>query len=444
MLYQQTSSREVEPFPRREEFRAGDSGYVFEASFYIDLLKRRFFAFAIPFVLTLAVGGSIVAIRPAIYLVEGKILVESPQIPSELVRSTVPAFANERIQLLEQRIMTRDNLLAIATKFEVFAHGQDTPSIVALMRLRTQIKPSEVKIPTRPNERQAIVFTVGFEHEKPAVALRVTNELITTILNEEARTRTAVASETTRFLARETTKVETELSAIEVQIAEIKRRRVDLAMHVVQPGESQLAALKAELAQKASLYSDAHPDTKVLKQKIAALERTIVPTKTNDFDLSGIDALERQQSSLQKILETANQKLTAARIGESMERGQQSERLEVIEQPTLPNAPVRPNRPKLLLTVLAISLAAGVAFAFFIEKRDDTIRRISDLSLFAENGLMGIPFIETKTEVRSRRLRTALLCALTFTCIVAGSVAVAILLPIEQLLADAIAAIKLI
>ena len=57
---------------------------------------------------------------PPTYLSEGKILVQSQQIPTELVRPTVTSAAQERIQVIQQRTMTRDNLIAIADKFQLF------------------------------------------------------------------------------------------------------------------------------------------------------------------------------------------------------------------------------------------------------------------------------------------------------------------------------------
>ena len=54
---------------------------------------------------------------PPTYLSEGKILVESQQIPVDLVKPTVTTASKERIQVIEQRVMTRDNLLAILDKY---------------------------------------------------------------------------------------------------------------------------------------------------------------------------------------------------------------------------------------------------------------------------------------------------------------------------------------
>ena len=49
-----------------------------------------------------------------------------------------------------------------------------------------------------------------------------------------------------------------------------------------------------------------------------------------------VDTLLTQRIGTRQELNVATQKLAAARLGENLERGQHSERLEVLEQPTLP------------------------------------------------------------------------------------------------------------
>lgn len=93
-----------------------DLGQVFTPAYLVALLKRRAFHFAIPFLLILAFGSLIVWVWPAKYVSQGTILVQSQEIPSDLVRPTIAALANDRIQVIEQRVMTRDNLLGIAKK----------------------------------------------------------------------------------------------------------------------------------------------------------------------------------------------------------------------------------------------------------------------------------------------------------------------------------------
>ena len=160
-------------------------------SYLLDVVRRQILFFIVPFLLVAAVGAVVVWSLPAVYFAEGKILVESQQIPSELVRPTVTALAQERIQTIEQRIMTRDKLLGIATKYQLYSGRQRAftgTEMLDFMRERTQIKPLDIKLPSRGSTRQVIAFTVGFEHETPQAAQRVANELVTMILEEDVRT----------------------------------------------------------------------------------------------------------------------------------------------------------------------------------------------------------------------------------------------------------------
>src|SRR5262245_21548434 len=164
---------------------------------------------------------------PAVYIAEGKLLVESQQIPTELVRPTITASAKERIQVIEQRIMTRENLLSLVDKYQMFPgrrEGMSATEVLDAMRQRTRMVPFELDQTRRRIDTVTIALSIGFEYESPDVAMRVANDLLTLILNEDARNRTRRAQETTSFLMSEVKRLEAELGSIEGQIAEFKRR----------------------------------------------------------------------------------------------------------------------------------------------------------------------------------------------------------------------------
>src|SRR5258708_38617104 len=91
-----------------------DHGQGASFSHYVDVLKRRFFYFLLPFGLISISGLYFAAIQKPNYLSEGKILVETQVIAPDLVRPIVTATASERIQLIQQRVLTSDSLLLIS------------------------------------------------------------------------------------------------------------------------------------------------------------------------------------------------------------------------------------------------------------------------------------------------------------------------------------------
>src|SRR5581483_4859525 len=92
---------------------------------YLDAFKKHWLLVFSTSLVVLLVGTPIVFLRPATYLSQGKILIESQQIPVELVRPTVTATAVARVQVIEQRVLTRDNLLGVVNKFQLFANEKN-------------------------------------------------------------------------------------------------------------------------------------------------------------------------------------------------------------------------------------------------------------------------------------------------------------------------------
>jgi hypothetical protein len=120
-------------------------------------------------------------------------------------------------------------------------------------------------------------------------------------------------------------------------------------------------------------------------------------------------------------LQDTNKKLEAARLGEKLERDQQSERLKVIEQPIVPQNPIKPNRSKLLAMAFALAIATGAAAVFAAESFDTSIRDSREL-LGVANGrlIVSIPYIATRAETFRRKSRLAVLAGVVAVLLLAG------------------------
>jgi len=242
--------------------------------YYYEILKKRKFYGLIPALCVFAIGSAIVMLWPPTYQSEGKILVESQQIPVDLVKPTVTATASERIATIQQRVMTRDNLLKIADKYQMYADQRGKLSrtdILDLMRANTVVKPVEIDPQLQRNQNITIAITVGFGDPRPDIATKVANELITLFLAEDARNRTSRATETTKFLGQEVDKLQAELASIDQKIIESRQQLAGTP--VIEGTLPQLTMLKMELAQKAAVFSQSHPEIKRLKAAIDALEK---------------------------------------------------------------------------------------------------------------------------------------------------------------------------
>ena len=390
---------------------------------YWGVLKKRKFYGLIPFVCVLVIGVAAALLWPSTFLSEGKILIESPQIPTDLVTPTVMSTVPERIATIQQRVMTRDNLLRIVDKYQLFADQRDRLSRTDLLdKMRANIVVKQEKYEIRYELSSTIAVNVGFMDPRPDVATKVANELLTLFLDEDARNRTTRAAETTKFLAQEVEKLKAELASIDAKILESYQTTTREA------ALPELMTMKGELAAKSAIYADSHPEIKRLKAQIAAMEKISLPVITQvpgatigNATNKVVDPLVLQRLGVQSNLEHTSEKLAAAQRGENLERDQYSERLQILEQAVPPQKPIKPDRPKLIALAFVGSLAAGFVGIWIIESIDRTIRGSNDL-LAVANGqpIVAIPYIATKAELSKKKNRVVVVMGVSLTILLAG------------------------
>jgi protein tyrosine kinase modulator len=384
-------------------------------NYYLDILKGRFLYFLGVFGLVSILGLYLAAIQKPLYLSEGKILVQSQEIAPDIVTPVITATAGERAQLIQQRVMTRDHLLSIASRYGLFPRASDSSDVVGLMRKRIQIKPVPVDMDgqLRPNS-PAVAFTIGFEYEDPALAMRVANEFITLIVDGDERSRTTRTTEMVKVLTTQAKDIEDKLESTQSRILEVAQRPDDTEISERQKSQfAELAALKAELSQKASIYSNAHPVIIALKKSIAALERRLAqssrrPAEAQPTADDDMNALKRQRQALEKRLAEANAKLASARLSEKLNQLQQSGSMQVIEAPSFPQKPMASKKVKILIVGMAFAAAAmlGLGAAIGPELLKGAIRSRDQLTGVVDSSLIVcIPYIATRADNIRRKLK---------------------------------------
>ncbi len=142
---------------------------MIDLKFYFSLFLRRLHYFLIVLTLGTVVGLTLAWMLPPVYVAEARLVVESEQIPDELAASTVQIAATEQLQIIQQRILTRDTLIEMANRLQVYAPAQGHPA--------RQLEPDEIVEDLR--ERITIVTTGGGQPRGPAQAtiVRVVSRL---------------------------------------------------------------------------------------------------------------------------------------------------------------------------------------------------------------------------------------------------------------------------
>ena len=330
---------------------------------YLSILKRRWLQMLVVFILVLMAAIAAAIFLPPTYQSTGTILIESQQIPDDVVKATVTSYAGERIEVIKQRVMTRDNLYRIIQKYSLYPKQIDsetTSTLIDNMRESISVVLVNADVERSGGGRATIAFKVGFEYEKPDVAHKVANELVTLFLDENVKARTERATETTEFLTQEVENLRKELEGVENKVASYKQEHsnslpehMEMHMSTLQRSESdikeidrdykstqeelryldvelasakanvktnangeivsptsELEKAKAELERSLGLYKETHPTIRALRRKIEALEKP-VETKTSSKPVRADIATELVIAKVQAQIEAAKVRLNS-------------------------------------------------------------------------------------------------------------------------------------
>jgi len=205
-----------------------------------------------------------------------------------------------------------------------------------------------------------------------------------------------------------------EVAALERALAEGKSSEPKTEEKPAPPQPTpQAAPLSPYVLRLKEALSEAQADIKVLKGEegrlrdgIAAYQARVenVPRREQEYV-----ELSRDYESTRELYQTLMKRYEEAQLSESMEQRQKGEQFRVIEPAIANTQPAAPNRVRLLLMAVALSLGLAVTVVVLAEHIDTSFHSIDDLRAFsAVPVLVSIPRIVTSAGLRRARWRMRL------------------------------------
>jgi len=294
-----------------------------DLKFYVAVFLRRLPYFLVIATLVGAVGVTLAAILPPSYRSSASILVEPQQIPGELAQTTVAVDPYEQAQIIEQRVMTRTNLLELAERIGLYRDRPEMTAndIIGDIRSRIELIGFEPDLTRTRGEPGATILGIAFHAPTAGFAVGGANELVNLILRENVRLRTDRAGDTSSFFQAEVERLAGEVERQSARIAEMKTANVDalpdslparraqqqleqerlLALEreeaalrnqratvvwvfertgrsaavQLSPEETELEALESQLRQQRAIYAPTSPPILLLEKRVGTLKAMV-------------------------------------------------------------------------------------------------------------------------------------------------------------------------
>ncbi len=354
---------------------------------YLDILRKEYKLFLVPFVLILSLGVLFALTLPSIYRSEGLILVESQQIPDDLIRSTITSYADERIQIIRQIVMTRENLLRIIDKYNLYENqkksGANDAELLELIRKNIFVNLRNGYGPARNRRQNSLTFSVAFEHPKPAIAQGVANELVTLFLQENLKNRTRRATETTDFLISEAEKLRQQINVIEQQVAEFKQKNERSL-----PENLDLNNQMLERAQAA--FNELERDIKAQQEQVSYLEVQLATIESTAPEDENTPLTPQQQLALARSQYNRLKQRYGPKHPDIIKLQRQITELEQLTSNSKNKLGIPDSENPAVLLIQARIRASEERIASLIRQRDSLQERIHEL----QNRILQTPQVE--------------------------------------------------
>lgn len=306
----------------------------FDLGFYWRLFLARLPVMMLLGLISTGLGVITALNSPDTFTTSARLLVEAPQIPDSMVASTVQTDEVEQLDMIEQRLITRANLIDIANEFQVYEDLRqlDPDEVVAKMRRDTRIRRTA-------GQSRATVMSIEFTARSGPIAADVVNRYVTIVLETNTDFRVSRAEGTLRFFEQEVERLGQDLDERSLSIATFKSENADalpenqdyrlsrvtlLAERLgrmerelardrsqrdeiirifeatgqlvagetqlvsqLSQQEQQLLAAKAELDEALAIYSEINPRVVTLRQRIERLERAVASLNAAAGDTAG-------------------------------------------------------------------------------------------------------------------------------------------------------------
>lgn len=362
------------------------------------LLRRRWLIMAIT-VLGMAVSVVYAKLRPNTFETIAVIQIEGPSV-SDGQSDTGSA---QMLQVIEQRLTTRENLAAMIDRHSLYADQPDLSMEKKIGQLRMAVTFQTVERASdtgQSNGVSAILITARFGD--PDQAARVANDFAQGILDQSSENQRDRSDQSLAFFQEEAARVGDQISTLEAEIATYKNAHSDALPDSTTTRQTELGNINTEMR-------DASQKVAVLKSEAGSIQQKPVQRETDKRRLTDINAeldalnaqladaaarqaevqaalaampeveralsgYSRRLQQLQDQYTVLTQRLADAETTQKLAERQQSERFTMLERAITPEYPIGGKRKKIAMAGSVASLALGLALAFLLDLMKPVVR----------------------------------------------------------------------
>jgi uncharacterized protein involved in exopolysaccharide biosynthesis len=367
-----------------------------------SLIWRRRLLIAAVTVACLTVVVLYASSRPRVYMATSVIQVETPLI-SDANGAILPGNSAQRIQSIQQRLTTREAMLALAARHGLFAGVPltDDQKVVAL-RYSIDFVPVASAAQGSYGTAQISALIINARADTGDQAARVANDLAQGVLDASVENQAARAREAYGFFVEEERRLGSEIEAVEAEMSAYRNAHNDSLPQTAEARRTEMTQIDAEvrqldqtmveldneaarIGQGRSLRASEQQQIDALAAQQAVLrsqrEQLLARRVVLAEALAEGPEVERTLGAMQRRLELlqaeyagVTRRKAEAETAQKLEERQQAERFTLLERAVTPAFPVSGGRKRIVMAGAVASLMAALGLAFLLDLLNPVLR----------------------------------------------------------------------
>jgi uncharacterized protein involved in exopolysaccharide biosynthesis len=406
-------------------------GPIYSIGDFFDLLRRRWWLILLATALGCAASIIFALSQPQSYISAEVIQIEQPKISDTFAPSTVDGSAARRLQLIEQQLMSRGNLLLMIDKLGIFQDlaGLLSDEKVALLRQSVRITVVAAVREGSSDDGAIAILTISAEMGTAEEAQLVAHEFADQTRSMTAQQRQDQTRETLAFLESQEANLIAEITTLEEELEtfrqtnnlsvegsmvllqselgslndallELDREIITTQLERTRIGDAggRAATIEREQAELDAELNSLATQRQLIEDRRATLGATLETTPEIDRELA---KFERRLVQLQERLDGASARRNAAEVAVSLEMGARGERMITIEEAHVPEYPITASRKRLAMFGGAAAGLGAIVLAFLLELRRPVLR--TAIQMERETGLRAVIAIPQGPRPKERK-----------------------------------------
>ena len=275
---------------------------------FVDMVRRHKTWIFGPLWAGIVIATVVAFLWPDTYLSSALIRVTSSQVPDRYVQTNLNQMLSERISAISQGVLSRSTLTNIIQTHDLYPRERRRlPMEDIIEQMRT--KHIRIGVVNLQNSTKSVgAFPISFQYENRFLAQKVTQDIVSRLINENERETMTQSQTTTDFLTTEVVKAKQQLEEIEAKLAEFKIRNAGTLPDDQSVNFSAMNSLDQRISQTNASISRVNQEKLLMESNLRILREQLAKA----VEIASIAPLDPQRAlAKNEELAQKNREITA-------------------------------------------------------------------------------------------------------------------------------------